>query len=170
MAIDKDPHDDRVLESLVGRSISAEDHLLACEPCRSEQNLLAASIRAFSDAARETSDHPTHFWTRQAAQIHSRISSTRTSGMAFRYRMTSALAALAIAALLLLLRAPVPQPEPQLAIGSASDHELLLEVERALQRDTPAALEPVTLLVEDISGTTSDSAPSFSKEQSHHAN
>ena len=46
MAIDKDPHDDRVLESLVGRSISAEDHLLACEPCRSEQNLLAASIRA----------------------------------------------------------------------------------------------------------------------------
>ena len=170
MAIDKEPHDDRISESLISRSISAEDHLLTCAPCRSERNLLAASIGAFSDSARETSDHPAHFWTRQAAQVHSRMSSARSSGMGFGYRMTSALAALAIAAILLLQRAPVPQPEPQLAIGSASDHELLLEVERALQRDTPAALEPVTLLVEDISGTTSDSAPSFSKEQSHHAN
>jgi len=170
MALDKDPHDDRVLESLIGRSISAEDHLLACDPCRSERNLLAASIRAFSDSARETSDHPAHFWTRQTAQIHSRMSLIRSSGIGFGYRMTSALAALAIAALLLLQRAPVPRPEPQVVTGSASDHELLLEVERALQRDTPAALEPMTLLVEDINRTAPNPAASFSKEQSHHAN
>ena len=170
MAIDKQSHDDRILESLISRSISAEDHVLTCAPCRSERNLLAASIRAFSDSARETSDHPTHFWTRQTAQIHSQIASTRSSGIGFGYRMSSALAALAIAALILLQRGPVPQPEPRLAIGSASDHELLLEVERALQRDTPAALEPVTLLVDDISASTSESAASFSKEQSHHAN
>ena len=84
--------------------------------------------------------------------------------------MTSALAALVIVAFLLLQRAPVPRPEPQVANGNRSDHELLLEVVRALQRDTPAALEPITLLVEDINRTTSNSAPGFSKEQSHHAN
>ena len=170
MAIDNNPNDDRILESLIGRSIPAEDHLLACASCRSERNLVAASVSAFTVSVHEMSDHPAHFWTRQSAEIHSKVSSAQSSGMWFGYRMTSALAALAIAAFLLLQRAPSPRPEPQVVTGSGSDHELLLEVERALQRDTPAALEPVTLVVEDIGRTTSNSAPRFSKEQSRHAN
>jgi hypothetical protein len=170
MAIDQDPHDDRILESMIGRSIPAEDHLLACAPCRSERDVLEAGISAFSTAAREVSDRPVHFWTRQSTQIHSKLASAKSSRMGVGTRMTSAFAALAIVAFLLLQRAPVAGPEPQAAIGNGSDHELLLEVERALQRDTPAALEPVSLLVEDMNRTTSNAAPSFSKEQSRHAN
>jgi hypothetical protein len=170
MAIDHNPHDDRILESMIGRSIPAEDHLLACASCRSERDVLEADISAFSTAAREASDRPIHFWTRQSTQIHSKLASAKSSRMGLGSRMTSAFVALALAAFLLLERAPSPRPEPQVATGSGSDHELLLEVERALQRDTPAALEPVTLLVEDMSRTTSNAVPSFSKEQSRHAN
>lgn len=174
MALDPNPHEERILEGLTGRSVPAEDHLLACVACRSERDRLAKSISAFAASAREATDRPGHFWTRQAAQIHSSVAAAPAGRMGLSSRMASALAVLGLFALLLLQGAPGPRPVVE-STPPNSDHELLLEVERALQRETPAALEPVTLLVEDMTGTTSSNSPGiasprFSKEQPHHDN
>jgi hypothetical protein len=168
MALNDNSHEERVLEALTSRSLPAEDHLLACASCRSERDRIQQAIGTFAAAAREATDRPGYFWTRQAAQINSRLSESATRPGAFGLRMVPALALLALLAFLLLQSAPTP---PSHATQSTvnSDHELLVEVERALQRDTPAALEPVTLLVEDMNRTTPN-APGFSKEQTRHVN
>ena len=183
MALNHNSHDDRVLEALTNRSVPAEDHLLVCAPCREERDRLETSIGVFSVAAREATDRPVHFWTRQAAQIHANIAAAPTRRLSFGSRMVSALALLGLCAFLLLQGAPRPQAPVDSQVHSAatnSDHELLLAVEQALQRDTPAALEPVTLLVEDMTRATPDGrpgvgspnfgSPRFTKEQLRHVN
>ena len=174
MALSHNSHDNRVLEALTCRSVPAEDHLLACASCRAERAELEASLSIFSVAAREATEQPGHFWTRQAAQIHSNIAAAPQRRLSFGSRMASALALLGLFAFLLVRAAPAPKTSISQA-SPHSDHELLLAVEQALQRDTPAALEPVTLLVEDMTRTNSSdtpsfASPSFSKEQSRHVN
>jgi len=174
MALSHNSHDNRVLEALTSRSVPAEDHLLACASCRAERAELEASLSIFSAAAREATEQPGHFWTRQAAQIHSNIAAAPQRRLSFGSRMASALALLGLFAFLLVRAAPAPKTSISQA-SPHSDHELLLAVEQALQRDTPAALEPVTLLVEDMTRTSpgdtpSFASPSFSKEQSRHVN
>ena len=174
MALSHNSHDNRVLEALTSRSVPAEDHLLACASCRAERAQLETSLSIFSAAAREATEQPGHFWTRQAAQIHSNIAAAPKRRLSFGSRMASALALLGLFAFLLVRAAPAPKTSVSQASPN-SDHELLLAVEQALQRDTPAALEPVTLLVEDMTRTSpgdppSFASPSFSKEQSRHVN
>ena len=138
MAMSHNSHDDRVLEALTSRSVPAEDHLLACASCRAERAQLETSLSVFSAAAREATDQPGHFWTRQAAQIHSTIAAAPQRRLTFGSRMTSALALLAIFAFLLVRAAPAPKTSVSQAAPN-SDHELLLAVERPSARYTGCA-------------------------------
>ena len=72
-------------------------------------------------------------------------------------------------AVLLLQNSPSSRPITQTA-PTRSDHDLLVEVERALDRQTPAALEPMTLLVEDMSRTNNNPSARLHKEQPNHVN
>ena len=67
-----------------------------------------------------------------------------------------------------------PRVRPAVATTQAmpndSDHELLLEVERAMQADTPLALEPATLMVEEDYGGLPLNTTSARKETRSHEN
>ena len=65
--------------------------------------------------------------------------------------------------------APVVQAPPPVA-QIDSDHELLLEVERAIQSDTPRALEPATLMVEETDGDMPLDPALKNKETRSHEN
>lgn len=169
MALTHQPHEHRLMEAIIGRSLPAEDHLLACAACRAERDRIESSFRSFAQSARAASDRPGYFWTRQSAQIHERLGSSSRSAFGYGSRMASALALLALTAFLLLQGAPKPLPDSSQVVA-VSDHEILLEVERALDRDTPNALEPVTLLVEDMSRNSAQNSRTFSKELIRHDN
>ena len=165
---DNSSHDERILDALTSRSISAEDHMLACAPCREERERLQQQISHFAESARVATDEPGPFWTRQAAHIRSRIEA-RPSRSSMAFRLVPALALLALFAILLLQNSPTPVPAHE-NVSVRSDHDLLVEVERALDRQTPAALEPITLLVEDMSRDTTNPSAKLHKEQPNHVN
>jgi hypothetical protein len=165
---DNSSHDERILDALTSRSVPAEDHMLACAPCREERERLHQQILDFAESARGATDEPGPFWTRQAAHIRSRIEDT-PSRPSMAFRLVPALAVLALYAVLLLQNSPTPVPAHQ-NVSVRSDHDLLVEVERALDRQTPAALEPITLLVEDMSRDTNNPSAKLHKEQPNHVN
>ena len=170
MALNHDAsHDERIFDALASRSIPAEDHMLVCAPCREERQRLQQELTAFAESVRATADGPGAFWTRQAAQIHARLSDEPSRKSWLFSRLIPAFAVLALFAVLLLQNSPSSRPITQTA-PTRSDHDLLVEVERALDRQTPAALEPMTLLVEDMSRTNNNPSARLHKEQPNHVN
>jgi hypothetical protein len=112
-----------------------------------EQEELTHDLRReFREAARTASERPDSFWERQRVAVRQRIESSRARRLSIR-RWTWA-AASAAAALVLALavwrRPPAPAPRDP-------DHELLVAVERSLEREVPAALAPAVLLAGELS-------------------
>jgi hypothetical protein len=114
-----------------------------------ESQRLWCALRELPNFAQMKSERPDHFWTKQRAQIWENIEAKsskrarRTLGLAW----AAASAMIALAAMLLAF-APVPEM-PQAQVDP--DHQLLLDIERSLNTGGPQALEPATLLVEEIS-------------------
>jgi hypothetical protein len=170
MALNNDAsHDDRIFDALTCRSLPAEDHMLACASCRLERQRLQHELNAFSESVRSSTNEAGAFWTRQAAHIHARVSAEPSRQSWLLSRLVPVFAVLALFAILLLQNSPSPRPVTHNA-PSRSDHDLLVEVERALDRQTPAALEPITLLVEDMSRSNNDPSANLHKEQPNHVN
>jgi hypothetical protein len=70
-------------------------------------------------------------------------------------------------ALLSRKTATAPMPSPIVAVPllqTISDQELLVEVERAMQSDTPLSLEPATLMVEESENSMPVSSVNGRKE------
>jgi hypothetical protein len=88
--------------------------------------------------------------------------------------LVPSIAGLLLAAGAILGRAPgvrpVATPTAAATAHADSDHELLLEVERAIQADTPRALEPATLMVEESDGNLPLNTNSEKKESRSHEN
>jgi hypothetical protein len=107
------------------------------------------ALQAIPDFAQVNSQRPEVFWTRQRAEVWKAIE--RGTAMQRRsipkFGWVAAAAVVAIAALMLSV-SPVPQA-PQARVDP--DHELLLDIERSLNSGGPQALEPASLLVEEIS-------------------
>jgi hypothetical protein len=108
---------------------------------------LAAVWRA--DAIRR-SERTGEFWRRQQFGIRARI---RTENIPKPRSLRLAVATAALVFFAVLLIAPAgPPPQPALPQAKVDpDQELLLAVEHALSAGTPAALEPLTLVVESSS-------------------
>ena len=164
-------HEPLVERALVGFDLAAEHHLAHCPPCQTEREKVEDALRQFGAANREYANRSESFYEQQAARIRAARQESKQ-----RSRLTMALVpslvVLVLLAIAMLGKAPgirpaaVAPPVQQ----SDSDHELLLEVERAIQSDTPRALEPATLMVEDSDGNRPLNRASDRKESRSHEN
>lgn len=170
-------HDPLVDRALVGFDLAAEHHLANCQPCQHERERVEEALRMFSAANREYANRPESFWEQQASRIRvARNERTRKSTAAL--ALTPGLAVLLLIGAALLSRAPNSPPSVALSPSGVttvkpdrlSDHELLLEVERAVQSDTPLSLEPAMLMVEENDGVMPLSSSNARKELHTHEN
>lgn len=149
-------HELLVEKALVGFDLAAEHHLAHCAPCQEERERVGEALREFGNASREQTGRPEIFWEQQAARIRA-ASSQRAGRSRLGLTLAPGLAVLFLVAFALLSREPSARPTPATAIAQVdSDHELLVEVERVVETDTPLSLEPATLMIEqdDSNGST----------------
>ena len=142
-----------------GRGLVA--HLDVCDSCRMEVGRLRRALDAGLLGTVPSED----FWQRQRAAIQERIVVAREA----RRQRTPRLAWAALAATILLGTlwmndAEKPAASPQVQID---DQELMIAVDHAMQSDVPEALEPASLLAQEIS--QSDGAQSNSRTHSKEA-
>jgi len=164
-------HEPLVERALVSFDLAAEHHMAHCQPCQTEREKVEEALRQFGAANREYADRPASFYEQQAARIRAAQQDSRQKS---RLTMTlvPSLVVLLLLAVALLGKAPgvgsvaVAPPVQQ----TDSDHELLLQVERAIQSDTPRALEPATLMVEENDGNRPLNRTSDRKETRSHEN
>jgi hypothetical protein len=163
-------HDPLVERALVGFDLAAEHHLANCGPCQTERERVEDALRQFGAANREYANRSESFWEQQAAKIRAaRSERTGRSGLAL--TLTPGLAVLLLLAFALLGPGPVSRPAPAAAVRAQpdSDHALLVEVERAIQSETPLSLGPAALMIEaDDSGPMNST--NSSKEPGSHEN
>jgi hypothetical protein len=171
MNSNENAHDPLVERALVGFDLAAEHHIAHCEPCQTERERVEEALRQFGAANRECANRPASFWEQQAASIQ-----TAQQASVQRSRATLALVPSVVVLLLLgfavLGRAPAMRP---VAVAPApaqtdSDHELLVGVERAMRTDTPRALQPATLMVEESIGNEPLNSTYESEERRSHEN
>jgi hypothetical protein len=129
-------------------------------------------LHKFAAANREYAQRPEDFWELQAGRIQA---ARRESESKSRLTMTlvpSVVVLLLLAAFAILGRTPGVRPiQPPAPVAQVdADHELLLEVERAIQSDTPRALEPATLMVDESDGNLPLDPALQNKETRSHAN
>jgi hypothetical protein len=162
-------HDPLVDQVLVGFDLAAEHHLANCQPCQADRERMEDTLRQFAAVSRDYAHRPESFWEQQAAHIHA---SRNVSGQ--RSRLALVLAPSVVVSLLLafavLGRTPGVRPVVATTpvLQNDADHELLLEIERAVRADTPLALEPATLMVEESDGSLPLNTTSERKETRSH--
>jgi len=169
-------HDPLVERALMGFDLAAEHHLANCQPCQDERERVEEALRLFGAAKREYANRPESFWEQQAQRIRA-AGNERARKSSVALMLTPGLAVLLLIGAALLSR--VPNSLPSSAIASSpttakldrlSDHELLLEVERAVQSDTPLSLEPAMLMVEENDSGMPLSSSNARKEPHTHEN
>jgi hypothetical protein len=165
-------HEPLVERALVGFDLAAEHHLANCAPCQTEREQVEEALRNFGAANRRYANRPESFWEQQAARIRA---ARNEQGQRSRVglALTPGLAVLLLLAFALVNRGPGMRPVAS-SVGpvqsDSSDHELLLEVERAVQSETPLSLEPATLMVEESDNNLPASSTNTSKEPRSHEN
>jgi hypothetical protein len=172
MNSNENAHDPLVEQALIGFDLAAEHHIAHCEPCQTERERVEEALRGFGAANREYANRPASFWEQQAASIRAAQQAS--------VRRSHAMVALVPSVVVLLLlgfavlgRAPAVRPvavAPATAVETDADHELLLGVERAIGADTPMALQPATLMVEESSSNEPLNSTYESKERRSHEN
>jgi hypothetical protein len=135
----------------------------------SDQRALRSTLEVLPEWARASTERPEEFWQEQRSIVWSRISSSVNPATSRLVRRSPLLAWSAVTALVLLaglmldhgsLAPPhKAQPDP--------DHELLLVVERAVNNDGPAALDPAALLAEEMVQDIAARPPIRKKEPTH---
>ncbi|HYK92176.1 MAG TPA: hypothetical protein VE398_25665 [Acidobacteriota bacterium] len=130
------------------------EHDAGSFPHGSERVELERALAAFRDSARAAADRPEHFWERQRLSIRDRLNSTRRS----RDLETTWIWASATAFVILVLTLLVPRGETEVPdIAAGQDQELLVAIERSLNREVPKALEPASILTEELDVAASKS-------------
>ena len=171
MNSNENAHDPLVERALVGFDLAAEHHIAHCDPCQTERERVEEALRQFGAANREYANRPNSFWEQQAESI-------RAAQQASVRRSHATVALVPSVVVLLLLgfavlgRAPGVRPvavAPRPA-QTDSDHELLVGVERAMRTDTPRALQPATLMVEESIGNEPLNSTYESEERRSHEN
>jgi hypothetical protein len=114
---------------------------------KAEWLLLKDALKEFHDSARQSAEKPDSFWGNQRRKVLARCG--YQSPVCHRRLIWSAATALVLVALGVMVLVERQQPVmPDFAAGY--DQELLLDIDHALGRDVPAALEPGALLPEEI--------------------
>jgi len=171
MNANENTHDPLVERALVGFDLAAEHHIAHCQSCQTEREKVEDALRQFGVANREYANRPEAFWKQQEARIRA---ANREAAQRSSVTMTliPSVVVLLLLAFAILGRTPGVRPVAVATptVQTDSDHELLLQVERAVGTDTPLALQPATLMVEESNNREPLNSRSENKETRSHEN
>lgn len=138
-------NDEQMTGLLLDESAEGAAHLAECALCSAEEQRLRAVLAGFGEAARGAAERPEAFWAWQRGAVAGRLAEKKAEPRRLVW-------AGAMAVLVLLASMMLRQPPPEPAVAQADpDHVLLVEVERSMRREVPAALAPATLLANEMS-------------------
>ena len=123
-------------------------HLQECVECRTRTDGYRAPLEQWRDAARVAAVQPDSFWARQRAVISVRLHE-RSFDRGIRFVWAGAVAALVLAAALSWSPAPNSPATPQ--SSEVQDEQLLENMQAALERESPLALQPAEVLTKEMS-------------------
>ena len=131
-------------------------HLANCMECRRELEGIRTALTAVRAESLALGERPPGFWREQRLAIAARLS----AGNEFATRPLAWAASLSIVALVaaflvqgvppLPLRVVPPPASTGISVAADSDHDLLVDVARFTRRDVPRALEPATLIAQEL--------------------
>lgn len=124
----------------------AKAHLMSCGECAAELERLQEALRMV--AGKAGADKPEIFWAAQRAKISAGLE--RENAGAVRWNWALAAAAVILLAIVLNWQGVPTRVEKVQRLSEDKDHQLLLEVEEAVQRPVPRALEPAMLLTAEL--------------------
>ena len=122
-------------------------HLQECDECRTRTDGYRAPLEQWRDAARVAAVQPDSFWARQRAVISVRLHE-RSFDRGIRFVWAGALAALLLAGALSWSPTTKPTVLPQ--ASEAQDEQLLENMQMALERESPLALQPAEVLTKEM--------------------
>lgn len=120
-------------------------HVASCTTCREELTTLRRGILALREETRAASEKPEVSWIRQRVAIAGKRLRQRTVSPRLAWA-----AGLALVAGLGSLYVTREQHPGRIVAVADPDHQLLMDVERAIRRDLPLALEPAALITSDL--------------------
>ena len=123
-------------------------HLQECDECRTRTDGYRAPLEQWRDAARVAAVQTDSFWARQRAVISVRLHE-RSFDRGIRFVWAGAVAALVLAAALSWSPAPTSPATPQ--SSEVQDEQLLENMQAALERESPLALQPAEVLTQEMS-------------------
>ncbi len=129
-------------------------HLANCMECRRELEGLRTALAGVRAESLALGERPQGFWREQRLAIAARLS----AGNDFETRPLAWAASLSVVALVAAFLAqgmpPLPVGSPSastgISVAADSDHDLLVDVARFTRRDVPRALEPATLIAQEL--------------------
>lgn len=142
------------------------EHLSQCPSCREEHDKLHNLLSTLPGCARSAAEQPEIFWDRQRLAIQSRIAKLPSSRQrSTRLAWAATLALILIASLILRTGSHVPVQHA----NADPDRELLVQVEEALDGEVPQALQPASLLANEMNQAARPHSNSpKSKENTQH--
>ena len=163
------PHlSDSQLDGVLPLSEEARHHLAICAECRTEHEKLRNWIDSLPQLARSAGQQPDAFWEQQRFTIQSRIRNLPAPHSRRKRLVWATASALLLLASLIL---KTGSRQPLQSANSDLDRELLVQVEQALAGDVPQALQPASLLAEEIDQAAKPHTNSpRSKETTSHEN
>ena len=122
-------------------------HLEGCAECRTRTAGYRAPLEQWRDDARLAAVQPDSFWARQRAVISVRLHE-RSFDRGIRFVWAGAMAALVLAAALSWSPTTKTPVAPQ--TSEAQDEQLLENMQAALERESPVALQPAEVLTKEM--------------------
>jgi len=122
-------------------------HLEGCAECRTRTAGFRAPLEQWRDDARVAAVQPDSFWARQRAVISVRLHE-RSFDRGIRFVWAGAVAALVLAAA--MSWSPSTKPTTVAPPTEAQDEQLLENMQVALEREAPMALEPAEVLTKEM--------------------
>jgi len=150
--------DSEIAQMIAGGRIPVGSHAEHCTQCRLEIDNIEKRFRNLGEWSKSASDMPEEFWAAQRMRtVRSLKTATDPARLMFPRIAWPAFVGLVVLATVMLASTPsLPTEETQ----AATDHDLLVQVERALESGGPAALAPTSILLQEISGNTASSLDS----------
>ena len=134
----------------------SREHLAACESCRNDLQQMSALLTGLRAESISSAERPQDFWRAQRLVIAARLNvghELPTQPLAW----AASLAVIVLAAAFLSRGLPVLDsglrqvPATATAqVASDPDHDLLVDIGRTMRRDVPRALEPASLIAQEL--------------------